>query len=741
MTSLVSIVINTVNRIKSLPTTLESLQKLRYPKFEIIVVNGPSTDGTEEYLLENWQDKIKLCHCPEFNLGMSRNIGIRNSSGDIICFIDDDGIPEPDWLDEIVNTYDDPSVGAVGGFVRDHTGVKFQTKYIASSTWGHSYADFETERDLEKFINKNKNFFPGLIGVNCSFRRAALESVLGYDEEYCYFLDETDVVYRLFMRGWKIKINPNAEVHHKTAPSSVRNKNKVIRSYTEISKSLSYYIIKNNYKRTSFLECFNKISAKKRECESNVDFAVSEKQFSVDKGKHLKAEIELGSSQGVIDAFKYPNRKLMSPTDFENSGICPLIFNDKISKGRKLRIALISDIYPPLPCGGVAVSTYELATELSRKGHEVTVITFSTGDHTVDFEEGVWVHRISPIAKTDNSEDVYGMPPQLAYQSIAVREEIKRINSHRRLDYVFGMIWDLNLAATIKQHEIPVGMYLVTSYKLMLDSKPEWIKNKQYYNGHVLKMIEAEKMAIRDCTTVFASTNAILRDFETGYDITIPKEKLKLIPFGLPDKKSKHSFISVNKEKIEILFVGRLEKRKGIETFLKVIPDLASKYANCCFKIVGNDSLVLSDGQTYRQKFTKEYSNEDWFARVTFSGEVSEEDLLSAYENCDIFVAPSLYESFGLIYLEGMRAGKPCIGCNAGGIPEVIQDKKTGLIVEPDSPAELAEAISLLVDNPQMRKEMGLRGRKLYEEKFSEAIFAQRIEDSIFETLNQVKSD
>ena len=109
-----AIVINTLNRANLLPNTLKSFLHLDFDNFEVIVVNGPSTDGTVE-ILEQWKDKIKIGHCPEPNLSMSRNIGIAMASGDVVLFIDDDAIPEPEWLNQIMNGFDSPEVAATGG--------------------------------------------------------------------------------------------------------------------------------------------------------------------------------------------------------------------------------------------------------------------------------------------------------------------------------------------------------------------------------------------------------------------------------------------------------------------------------------------------------------------------------------------------------------------------------------------------------------------------------------------------
>src|SRR5450759_4659970 len=122
----ISVVINTFSRGSSLSQTLNSFRWQTYRgRFEIIVVNGPSTDDSQK-VIENWTPKIRAGQCPLPKLSMSRNIGICMADGDIVAFIDDDGIPEPEWLEQIAAAYDRPEVGGAGGRVFDHTGYNFQ---------------------------------------------------------------------------------------------------------------------------------------------------------------------------------------------------------------------------------------------------------------------------------------------------------------------------------------------------------------------------------------------------------------------------------------------------------------------------------------------------------------------------------------------------------------------------------------------------------------------------------------
>ena len=160
-----------------------------------------------------------------------------------------------------------------------------------------------------------------------------------------------------------------------------------------------------------------------------------------------------------------------------------------------------------------------------------------------------------------------------------------------------------------------------------------------------------------------------------------------------------------------VLYVGRLEKRKGILDLFQAIPLVLKRIANVRFVIAGGDNSAPDGfrrrtGMDYPTHFTHRYPR--FVPYVEFMGRVSDESLQSLYQSCDLFVAPSLYESFGLIYLEAMNYAKPTIGCQAGGIAEMVDHGITGLLVEFHAPVALAEAIVSLLKSPVKLREMGV---------------------------------
>src|SRR5271155_4703662 len=136
----ISVVINTLDRADSLRRTLDALTWQTHDSFEVVVVSGPSTDETER-VIADFAGRIKVCSCLDKNLSRSRNIGIASAAGAVVAFIDDDSVPEPDWLEDLERAYVDDRVCGAGGIVFDHTGCSLQYRYSASDRIGRTRFD------------------------------------------------------------------------------------------------------------------------------------------------------------------------------------------------------------------------------------------------------------------------------------------------------------------------------------------------------------------------------------------------------------------------------------------------------------------------------------------------------------------------------------------------------------------------------------------------------------------------
>jgi phosphatidyl-myo-inositol alpha-mannosyltransferase len=155
--------------------------------------------------------------------------------------------------------------------------------------------------------------------------------------------------------------------------------------------------------------------------------------------------------------------------------------------------------------------------------------------------------------------------------------------------------------------------------------------------------------------------------------------------------------------KTNILFVGRLEKRKGLEYLLKAYRLIKPDCPDCRLIVVG-------PGNRTRHKYEKEVI-EMGLSDVIFTGNVDYKQLPRYYKTADIFVAPATgHESFGIILLEAMASGKPVIASNISGYASVITEGAEGLLVPPKQEVPLAQAISGLMHNPGLCCQMGQKG-------------------------------
>jgi glycosyltransferase involved in cell wall biosynthesis len=195
------------------------------------------------------------------------------------------------------------------------------------------------------------------------------------------------------------------------------------------------------------------------------------------------------------------------------------------------------------------------------------------------------------------------------------------------------------------------------------------------------------------------------------------RNKCVVIPYGIEksielraDKyiQNRPAYI---KEKVNILFVGRLVYYKGCEVLLK---------AFC--SVHGAELTMIGTGKLDQKlkEMAVEYGLTD---KVHFLGSVSDEILCKAFEECDVFVLPSIYksEAFGIVQIEAMAYGKPVINTRLpGGVPYVSLNGITGLTVEPSDIEALTNAMQWMVDHPKERESMGMRARERVKEHFTE---------------------
>lgn len=190
----------------------------------------------------------------------------------------------------------------------------------------------------------------------------------------------------------------------------------------------------------------------------------------------------------------------------------------------------------------------------------------------------------------------------------------------------------------------------------------------------------------------------------------LDKKKMMVIYNGVKDKNYsiEYNFYESN-NKIKLLFVGRLDKTKGIDILLNIYNKY--KFKNLHLYIIGESVLDNIEIK----------SNDN----TTYFGWIDNKDIDKYYKMCDVVIMPSRWDGFGLVAVEAMRNSKPVIVSNRGALPELIKNGLNGYIFDLDDENSLRN-ILLNLDRSFLKK-MGMKGRNIYLENYTDIIFVKNI--------------
>jgi glycosyltransferase involved in cell wall biosynthesis len=219
--------------------------------------------------------------------------------------------------------------------------------------------------------------------------------------------------------------------------------------------------------------------------------------------------------------------------------------------------------------------------------------------------------------------------------------------------------------------------------------------------------------------------------------IGLPKEKIKVIPMGVDNKKFennhkksgkdycfKENFFRKREKKYKmILNCGYKNYEKGALSILKAIPLIIEKIKKVYFVFIGPSTMAYNREVSKIQKLKNARIIN--FTPDNLTGYFDKKKI-AAFKESDIYLMPSRSDAFGIAFLESWAAGKPVIGANIGATPEVIKDNVDGLLVEFDDPNDIAEKVVLLLKNKRMRKTFGLAGKLKVTQHYTWNIIAEK---------------
>jgi starch synthase len=380
-----------------------------------------------------------------------------------------------------------------------------------------------------------------------------------------------------------------------------------------------------------------------------------------------------------------------------------------------MRVALLTREYPPDIYGGAGVHVEHLAAELARL-IEVDVHCFRA--------------RETPGVREPGYPLIHGHPdlPQLeggnpALATMGVDLTIARAIAGA--DLVHSHTWYANLAGHVSGllHGIP---HVATTHSL--EPLRPW-KAEQLGGGYALSSW-CEKVGLEGADRVIAVSNGMAADVREAYPAVDPG-RIDVIYNGIdpeayrpdPDTDIIES-LGIDLRRPYIAFVGRVTRQKGLPVLLEAAASLRPEA-----------QLVLLAGAADTPELGAEVDALVTKLRAARTGVIlvdrmlSRTDVRQVLTHATAFVCPSIYEPLGIVNLEAMACGTAVVASAVGGIPEVVDDGRTGLLVPPSEPAALAAAINRLLDDPGLARQMGELGRARAIADFSwRAIAEQTVE-------------
>ncbi len=385
-----------------------------------------------------------------------------------------------------------------------------------------------------------------------------------------------------------------------------------------------------------------------------------------------------------------------------------------------MRIDLVTKEYPPFIYGGAGVHVAELVRVL-RKDIQVKVRCFGEDRNETDtfaYRHGTEFDSANPALQT-------------------MATDLSMVSDIAGADLVHTHTWYANFTGQVAAalHGIP---HLITAHSL--EPLRPW-KEQQLGGGYRLSSL-IERSAYEDATGIIAVSDGMRKDILRAYPqldpqkVSVVHNGIDLEAFQAADQPDLVRANGVDPDKRSVVFVGRITMQKGLPYLLKAARELPSDVQLVLCAGAPDTPQILQEVTDLVEELRKVRENVIWVEK-----HLSRVELIAMLSAATVFACPSIYEPLGIVNLEAMACGTPVVATATGGIPEVVEHEKTGLLVpieqlqdgsgkpldESKFVSDFAAALNKMLDHPELA-EFGKAGRSRVENHFSwESIAAETI--------------
>ena len=362
--------------------------------------------------------------------------------------------------------------------------------------------------------------------------------------------------------------------------------------------------------------------------------------------------------------------------------------------------------------GGIASYVNAVGKELVRQGHRVTILA-NGKEHRTSLTDGINLIRM-PFGNLHWYSYKLGLPGGLVLPlreiewSINLRKNLARLMREEKIDVIEACEAALFFLKRGPIKTVPLVVRLHGEQYVFAKYSGQAISPGE----SLLHRMELSSLRLADALTAPSSFQAQEMTNELG------SNGIKVIPNPIDPWMLEQALSSqpqgTDNGRDTVLYTGRLQFAKGVLVLLDAVPMVAREHKRAHFLIAGARHTSIDDA-TLDHKL----NIDDTSRHVRMPGHVPWRDLVEHYRTAQVFVMPSYYETGGISVIEAMAFGLPVVATRAGGLSEVVEDGVTGILVPPGDSKALAEAISRLLRDPELRRRMGEAGRSTVMKDFT----------------------
>jgi len=365
-----------------------------------------------------------------------------------------------------------------------------------------------------------------------------------------------------------------------------------------------------------------------------------------------------------------------------------------------MKVSILTLEYPPNVYGGVGVHVQNMAAALSK---------------FVDVEVRTkWVPR-APRLRNVRRYRVGPVKGDFGPAAEALKLDLEIVSDGMSSDIVHSHTWYMNMAGALAKRLY--GIPAVATVHSLEPLRP-W-KAEQLGRGYELsKWMEREGLC--SCDRVIAVSEGMKKDIMKCYPI--PSSKIAVVHNGIDPSiyKRREQGRVLRRHGVRkpyVLFVGRLTRQKGVFDLLE-----ASK------RFMAGTVTVLATGRPDEPGILDDLKRAVKGRRdvVWINSMLGQAETIALYSGAAVSVTPSVYEPFGIVVVEAMACGSPVVASRVGGIPEIVQDGRSGLLVPPKDPTTLADAVNRVLADGALASRLAANGRRRVERGFTWEAAARR---------------